>query len=89
MKLNPEYILQKMGDNVGVLIPVGEAGARFRGIVKLNETALFITEKLKDETNEAEIVAALADEYEGDKKEFEQSVVETISKLREAGAIIE
>lgn len=88
MKLNPDYILQQVGEE-GFLVPVGAAAERFHGMLRMNGTAFFILERLKEDTTPAALVAALAEEYEGTAEQFAQSVEHTLSKLREAGALME
>ncbi len=88
MKLNPDFILQEMGGEA-VLVPTGEAAKRFRGIVRLNETAAFIVERLRDDTDAEALVDALAAEYEGTREQFARSVELTLTQLREIGALIE
>ena len=89
MRLDPEFVIQPMGSNVSVMVPVGEAAKRFHGVVKLNKTALFIVEKLKEGATENELVDSLASKYEGDRETFEEAVKMAVGKLREAGALIE
>ena len=88
MKLNPEFMIQQIGDST-ILVPVGNAGKQFHGIVQLNTTAAFIIGCLKQETTEENIKAAIAAEYEATEEEITQSVQETLDKLRECGAVIE
>ena len=86
MKLNPDFILQEMGGEA-VLVPTGEAGERFRGIVRLNETAAFIVDCLRTETSQEQIVDALLAEYEVERSEAKRHVNTVLSQLREIDAI--
>lgn len=88
MKLNPEFLMQQIGDNA-VLVPVGNAGQKFHGIVQLNSTAAFIVGCLTKDTDEDAIKAALTKEYDGTDKDFAESIKETLKKLRECGALLE
>lgn len=88
MKLNPEFVSQQIGDST-ILVPIGEAGQQFHGIVQLNSTAAFIVNCLKQDTNEEQIKAALAAEYEGTDEEFTSSIRDILNKLRSCGALIE
>ena len=45
MKLIDDVVLSNVGTE-SVLVPVGAAGEKLRGIVRLNETAAFIVGKL-------------------------------------------
>lgn len=88
MKLNPEFIIQQVGDSV-VLVPVGEAAGKFHGIVQMNKTAAFIASCMQKETTEEKIIAAMGEKYEGTGGEFAESVRNTLEKLRECGALEE
>ena len=88
MKLNPEFLIQHIGDNA-ILVPVGNAGQKFHGIVQLNSTAAFIVGCLTKETDETNIKTALANEYNGTDEDFTASINDTLAKLRECGALIE
>jgi hypothetical protein len=88
MKLNPEFIIQQVGDSV-VLVPVGEAAGKFHGIVQMNKTAAFIASCMQEETTEEKIIAAMGEKYEGTGGEFAESVRNTLEKLRERGALEE
>lgn len=50
-------------DNEIIAIPVGEGAKEFHGVIKLNETAAFILDLLKDDISEEDIVLALEKEY--------------------------
>ena len=88
MRLNPEFVSQQIGDST-VLVPIGEAGKQFHGIVQLNSTAAFIVNCLKQDIDEEQIKAALAAEYEGSDEQFTSSIQDPLDKLRECGALAE
>ena len=88
MRLDPNFILQEVGSDY-LLVPVGEASARFHGVVRLNSTASFIAEHMRQDTDVEALVRALAEEYEGNEEDFRQSVRLTVDRLREANAILE
>ena len=88
MKLNPEFIEQQVGDST-ILVPVGDAGVKYHGIIQLNSTAAFIVRCMKEDITEDGILAALREEYEGTDEEFIQSIRDVAAKLRECGALIE
>ena len=88
MKLNPNFIYQSMGED-SVLVPVGAAAEKFRGLVRLNETASFIVRQLEKDTTPAAIADALRDEYEVDRSTAEASIDKILDQLRSVGALIE
>ena len=68
------------------IIPTGSA--KFKGLVKNNETAAFIVDCLKTETTEKEIVDKLLERYSGvDRATVEKDVAELVSKFRGIGAL--
>lgn len=88
MKLNSEFILQEIGGDA-LLVPIGQAGERFHGLIRLNETAAFIVRRLQNETDPAALIAAMGEEYDGTAEQHAGAVQTTLSKLREVGALIE
>ena len=65
MELNKEFVLREVAGN-WVVLPVGQAGVNFNGMISLNETGAFIAEKLLHDTGKEELVALLRSEYEVD-----------------------
>ena len=88
MKLNPNFIIQDLGDNT-LLIPVGKAAEKFRGLVRLNETAAFIVRQLGQETTPAAIAEAMLAEYEVDRPTAETHIAQILDQLRSVGALVE
>ena len=88
MKLIDDVVLSDVGTE-SVLVPVGAAGEKLRGIVRLNETAAFIVGKLQQETDAESIIAALDEAYEGTREQFAASVEKTVAHLRELGFLKE
>ena len=71
------------------MVAAGPAAKVFHGIVRSNETAAFIVDRLKSETSEDEIVAALLGEYEVDEATARADVARIMERLRSIGAIEE
>ncbi len=88
MKLNDNYIMTELGED-GVLIPIGKMAASFRGILRLNKTAVFVVNCLMHDTTTEQIVDALCEEYEAERSAVEIDVNKALDKLREMGAIQE
>ena len=87
MKLDPAFIIYSTkGEHY--LVPTG--GAKFKGIVKNNETAAFMVECLKTDKTKDELVQTVLDKYPGtDRKTVEGDVSDILNKLRSIGALIE
>lgn len=87
MRLDPNFLTHETrGEHY--IISTGET--EFKGIVKNNETAAFIVECLKTDTDENAIVDKLLAEYTGvDRQTVQRDVAAVIGKLRSIGAIKE
>ena len=86
MKLKSSFISHQF-DGQTVIVPT--ADANFHGLVQGNKALAAITDCLKRETTEPEIVDTLCARFNGDRKDIEADVREAIVKLREIGAIDE
>ena len=65
MKLKYNFETMELDDQI-VAVPVGEGSQEFRGVVKLNESAMEIFSLLKEETTEEAVIAALRQRYGND-----------------------
>ena len=88
MKLNESYLRSKVGEDT-VLVPTGAYAERFRGIVRLNETALAIIDLLAENLNENQIVDSIMNEYDAERSVVEKHVNQTIEKLKSVGVILD
>ena len=88
MKLAEGYITQEYRDEV-LLVAAGSAAEKFRGLARANETAGFLIERLREETDEDGLVAALRSEYEVDEATARADVRAIVEKLRSIGAVTE
>lgn len=88
MRLSEGYITQQYRDKL-LLTTAGDAAKRFRGLARANETAAFLIERLKTETDEKGLTAALLAEYDVDEATAAADVRALLDKLRGIGAIVE
>ena len=86
MKLNPKYLIHRTGGET-ILVPTGDAD--FSGIIRGNRTLGAILELLKNETTEAELVAALQSRFAAPEGAVERDVAKALTELRKIGAIEE
>ncbi len=86
MQLKVGTVLTQSGD-MSVLVATGEAGKAFSGMIKLNSSAAFIAEKLKNDTDEDKIIAALLEKYDVTPEHAAESVMAVIAKLEGVGLI--
>ena len=86
MKLKKEFITHNT-DSESLLVPTGATG--FSGLVKGNKTLGVILDLLKDDTTEADIVAAMKARFNAPEDIITRDVNKAISELRKIGAIDE
>ena len=84
MRLKTGVILTKLEEET-VVVAVGEAGKAFRGMMKMNETAAFLTELLKEEQDEDGLVGHLLREYQVDAETARRNVRYVVNQLSELG----
>ena len=86
MKLKQGFITHNMG---GEQVMVGTGAVSFSGLVRSNETAAFIVDRLKKETTKEEIVDAMLREYDAPREIIERDVEKILQTLRSIGALDE
>lgn len=62
MKIKSGFIFRKIGDD-NIIVPIGENLDRYNGLIRLNESARFLCELLKEDTDRESLIAALMKEY--------------------------
>lgn len=72
-----------------VAIPVGDKGNEFQGVIKLNETAAYIFNKLKEDTTKEAIIEALEKEYDIPVETLAKDVEHYIAMFTEKGLLVE
>ena len=86
MKLKKEFITHDTGSE-SLLVPTGKAG--FAGLVKGNKTLGAILELLRQDTTEADIVAAMKERFDAPEEIIARDVKKALSELRKIGALDE
>ena len=86
MKLNKNYIIHKT-DSETILVPTGEAD--FAGIVRGNLTLDAILELLKQETDEAAVMAVMKARFGAPDEVITGDVKKALAELRKIGALDE
>ena len=84
MKLKKDFITHDTGRQ-SMLVPVGTAG--FSGLVKGNRTLGVILSLLKEDTTEAEIVAAMKARFDAPEEKVRADVQKALSALRKIDAL--
>ena len=82
MKLKPDYVLREIAGDF-VLVPTGEAVAKYNGLFGVSEVGARILELLPECEDEAAIVSKIVEEYDIDEETASADVNEFISSLRD------
>lgn len=84
MKLKEGFLTHNTGREQ---VLVGAAGTGFNGMVRSNETAAFVVDLLKKDTDEERLVLAMTEEYGIQEETARQEVGKVLDVLREIGAL--
>ena len=87
MKLNNTEFITQISGNEAYL--VSTVTTTFSGLVRGNKTLGAILELLKTDTTEAEIVAAMRDQFDASEDVIARDVKKALSELRKIGALDE
>ena len=86
MKVKSGFVLSEIAGK-HVAVPT-EGDLDLNMMITLNETGVFLWEKLQEETTEAQLVQALLAEYDVSEAQAKQSVAAFVSKLKENQLIV-
>lgn len=81
MKIKDGFMLRKVGGQ-NIVVALGEASRSFNGMIRLNDTGVFLWEKLKDDVTEEQLLAALTAEYSVDPAQAKADIAEFLSTLK-------
>ena len=84
MLLKNTFIFKEIGEE-GMLIPIVGGNVNASKIFNLNETGTFIIKKLMDDVEIEDIIKAMLDEYQVDRKTLEEDLNEFIKELKKRG----
>lgn len=84
MKLKYDFVISEVAGKK-VAVATGGGLAKFNGFLKMNDTAAFIFELLKNDITEEQIVEKLCENFEGaTKEEMAKCVTDFVEELRQA-----
>lgn len=86
MKLKYNFIVNEIADKK-VAVTVGEDTENFNGMIRLNNTAAFIFDMLKEDVTEDEIVAAMKEKYDAEEEQLRQTVHSFIETLQKSNVL--
>lgn len=83
IKIKEGFLLRKVaGDHV--VVPAGEAGKVFHGMIRLNDTGAFLWEQCRKETTKEQVLQAMAEKYEVDESVAADDLDRFLQQLRNA-----
>lgn len=88
MKIKDGFIMREL-NGTGVAVPVGETSEKFPGMVTLNDTGMFLWNKISSESTRDSLINALLDEYDVDEATAANDVDKFIESLRGADLLEE
>jgi hypothetical protein len=65
MKINENFLLRDIAGQK-VVLPVGEAAEKFNGMIRLNDTGIYLWTLLEQDTTEDALLSAMLQDYEID-----------------------
>ena len=86
MKIKNGFLLKKVGGQ-NVVVALGEASRSFNGIIRLNDTGVFLWQQLQQDISEEQLVAALTAEYDIDEAQARADAAEFLGSLRKAALL--
>lgn len=88
MRIGKDFILCTVaGENV--VVPVGDASTKLKGVIKLNESGSLLWNLLSDGSDMDHLINELISNYGITHEEAEQDVCAFLDKLRKAGCLEE
>lgn len=88
MKLNGEFILRQVGEDV-VVVPTGETALQFNGMILLNAVSRILWERLTEGADLPQLVAAVTAQFDVSPEEAEADIEEFLASLRQAELLSE
>jgi hypothetical protein len=88
MKINENFLLRDIAGQK-VVLPVGEAAEKFNGMIRLNDTGIYLWTLLEQDTDEAALLSAMLRDYEIDEETARADIHRFVETLRKAGILVE
>lgn len=82
MKLKLQLVKREIAGDV-ILVPVGEATTKLKGLLTINETGAAIWDALPDAENEEAIVDRLYETFDAERDVLRKDVYAFLAQLRE------
>lgn len=88
MRRNPDFLLRRVADT-NVVVPIGPATEKLAGMIHLNDTGVFLWERLETNQSPESLAEALTREYDVDVGRARADVERFLEKLMPTGALLE
>jgi hypothetical protein len=88
MKINENFLLRDIAGQK-VVLPVGEAAEKFNGMIRLNDTGIYLWTLLEQDTDEDALLSAMLRDYEIDEETARADIHRFVETLRKAGILVE
>ena len=85
MKLKSNFVTHATAEGMLMI----SAGGSFNGMVRSNDTAAYIIELLKTDTDRESVIAKMLERYDATEAQIASDVDAVLTKLRSIGAIDE
>ena len=72
-----------------MVLPVGEAAEKFNGMIRLNDTGIYLWTLLEQDTDEDALLSAMLRDYEIDEETARADIHRFVETLRRAGILVE
>lgn len=87
MRISDQFMLRQVADEY-LVIPVGEAALRVKGLIALSESGSLLYRRLQSGCSEEELVRALLAEYEIDGETARADTLQFLEQMRRLGILI-
>lgn len=88
MKVSRNFIFRTVAGEP-LLIPVGEAALRVKGMIALSESGGLLCQKLQNDCTRESLIAVLTETYEVSAEEAARDVDEFLDRMRNLGILEE
>ena len=86
MKIKDGFMLRRFGENY-IVVAVGDDAENFNKLITLNTVGAFIYNLMENDVTYEEIVSAVLDKYEADRKTVENDINKFLADGKKAGLI--
>lgn len=86
MKIKDGFMLRRFGENY-IVVAVGDDAEDFNKLITLNTVGAFIYNLMENDVTYEEIVSAVLDKYEADRKTVENDINKFLADGKKAGLI--